>query len=252
MGEIDWAARLDRARELSVQIDEIICREGRMAVARELLGAHFIGPESYQEIFGVKDVGTVPPIPAGVTAELLNAECPLAKDGRKIKDTHRLVFIPSALDGAPFTINELLKLAPEAEEKCGRGRLFYCIWAGDAFANSPFTEGKWILLPMFLIPKTIDKNYAAQEAEVAKFKGAYEVPTAFEMVAGLVMNDLCVRPERSKAGDYYNLHGWCSDEQSAGRRIFVGGLGEWGLGLDCRSVAFDAGTLGRAARRNIE
>ena len=54
MGEIDWAARLDRARELSVQIDEIICREGRMAVARELLGAHYIGRKVTKRSLGSK------------------------------------------------------------------------------------------------------------------------------------------------------------------------------------------------------
>ena len=33
-------------------------------VVRELLGKNFIGPEDYKSIFGVSDVGVVPPIPA--------------------------------------------------------------------------------------------------------------------------------------------------------------------------------------------
>lgn len=49
-----------------------------------ILGNHYIGPEAYKDIFGVKDVGVVPPIPASVTPELLYQRCSLVNDGRTV------------------------------------------------------------------------------------------------------------------------------------------------------------------------
>ena len=111
-------------------------------------------------------------------------------------------------------------------------------------------------MPTLLIPSTNKINYAAQELKLAKFKGAYYTPTALEMVAGLVMNDLCVRPERSKAGDCYSRYGWCSDElksgDRAGWRVNVGCLNSAGLYFERNAVDSEGVYLGRAALRTIE
>ena len=253
MGEIDWRARLEQARELSAQVDEIIraSHQGREAVAQELLGAHFIGPEQYKEIFGVTDVGTVLPLPGSITAELLNQECPLVNDGTKIKDTHRLVFIPHALDGEPLTINSLRELAMDIGPKRFRGAMFPSShwYAHEAFANTALSEGRWILMPMLRIPGTLGETYAAQDAILKKDFPDYHTATAFERVVGLVMNDLHVGGD---AGGYAYLTGSCADVltdeygNDSGRRVNIGNFQG-----SCLEIS-DNGLFGRAALRNLE
>ena len=274
MAEIDWGARLKEVSEWVAKMDEAIARASLSrgeAVARELLGAHYIGPESYQEIFGVKDVGSVPPIPAGVTAELLNAECPLAKDGRKIKDTHRLVFIPTALDGKKFTLWTLGNRAPEAQKKCGRGDLLQIFDKrnGYQFANKSLSKGGWILMPMLLIPGTLGKAVWEQEKILRRQFPDYHLASVLEMAAGLVMNDLCVRPGR-RMGDYSRHYGQCSDTISVycdgysgysyEQNIIVGKFGDtWTYGrgdsplfITNRKYREYGDDIGLAGLRNIE
>ncbi|MCB0317326.1 MAG: hypothetical protein KDD56_01115, partial [Bdellovibrionales bacterium] len=70
---------------------------------KTILGKNYFGAEDYQAIFR-RGVDKVPKIPASVTPELLNSKCPMAEDGRLIKDTHRLVLVPRLLGTDEFTI----------------------------------------------------------------------------------------------------------------------------------------------------
>jgi hypothetical protein len=50
-----------------------------------------------------------PALPATITEELLNSECPL-HPGEKIKDTHLLVLVPKTVNGEPYTALKLDEL----------------------------------------------------------------------------------------------------------------------------------------------
>ncbi|MEY4668022.1 MAG: hypothetical protein RL518_721, partial [Pseudomonadota bacterium] len=74
---------------------------------RELLGKNFLGSKAWRSQ-GI-DVGVAPPIPASVTKELLESECPL-HPGQKVKDTHILMLVPKTVNGEAYTALKLDEL----------------------------------------------------------------------------------------------------------------------------------------------
>ncbi|MEY4668056.1 MAG: hypothetical protein RL518_755, partial [Pseudomonadota bacterium] len=100
-----WVAEAQKLKDLSA---EDFCKDiDFRPEVRELLGKNFLGSEAWSSQ-GI-DVGVAPPIPASVTKELLESECPL-HPGQKVKDTHILVLVPERVNGKPYTPLELDKL----------------------------------------------------------------------------------------------------------------------------------------------
>lgn len=215
-----------------------------------ILGKNFIGPESIKKLLNVSDIGSVPPIPATVTRELLNKRCPLANDGRTIAETHRLIFVPNKLDGKDLTIASFGKTALAAKDIHGRGEILpNPTWFDDKdFAHKALPSGRWILMPDRELPNSRGRNYANQEKELAKFP-EYHTAQAMEMVFGRGMDDLQNKPKR-KSQPYYNIYMWCTDEAGSGRRVYVRIDGD-GLNIGRVEVGFAHDGLGRAVLRNI-
>lgn len=63
---------------------------------RERLPGRFVGPDA--GIFAGKNLGDPVAPPANIIS-LLDSHCDLSNDGRKVRDTHALVFIPATIDG---------------------------------------------------------------------------------------------------------------------------------------------------------
>ena len=99
---------------------EDFCKEMDRRMIPELLGKNFLGAEAWRSQ-GI-DVGEVPRLPASITKELLESECPL-HPGEKIKDTHLLVLVPKTVNGEPYSALKLYDLC--ATRKGSEDKLVY-------------------------------------------------------------------------------------------------------------------------------
>ncbi len=208
---------------------------------RKVMGDNIIGPEAYKKVFGARDLGEIPPIPAHITKDLLSQKCELTQDGRTIAETHRLVFIPTKIDGEAFTLTQLAGLAEAAGKTFGRPKMFDdAKWfKEEPFANTPKEKGEWLLVPMTDLPNSREKSYREQQAELQKYP-SYRGASILELLTTLIMNDLILRPERKEIGAYYNTYARCTDTSTSGARVGAGGLTDDGLDIygtdDHRSV----------------
>ena len=195
------------------------CREARrIEQIKAIMGKHYIGPDSIKNLLDVTDIGEVPPIPAKVTPAFLNKPCLLAKDGRTIAQTHRLIFVPNKLDGKDLTIAAFLRTAHSAnlyEVKRIIPNPTLCDhWD---FAHKALPSGRWILMPERELPNSRGKNYKDQEKELAKFPD-YHTAQPMEMVFGRLMNDLKNKLAITNR-PYFNIRMWCTDEEGSSRRV---------------------------------
>lgn len=109
------------------------------------MGQAFLGPEELGKLLGDKNFGDVPLIPAGFTEQLLNRRCPIYQDGKLIKDTHLLVFIPRSVGGKNFTARTLYDVCRK------RGLAAFApkpnTWLAHPLADGPLNESTWVLVP---------------------------------------------------------------------------------------------------------
>jgi len=217
---------------------------------RKVMGDHLIGPEAYKKVFGAKDLGEIPPIPAHITKELLSQECELSQDGRTIAETHRLLFIPAKIDGEALTIMHLAGLAEAAGKTLGRDKMFDSAerLKTEPFANTPKEKGEWLLIPMTDLPNSRSKTYDEQNAELKKYPD-YRGASTLELVTTLIMNDLILQPRRENIGAYYRNGGRCTDKSASGGRVCAGDFVADGLGVGCNYDVARYDDLGRAVVR---
>lgn len=83
-----------------------------LAEVQALMPFRFVGPDA--RIFKGRDIGEVPALPANIL-EVLKSKCTLAKDGRTVAETHRLVLVPKSIDGRPLTLDSLSEFAFSAQ-----------------------------------------------------------------------------------------------------------------------------------------
>jgi hypothetical protein len=249
-----WVAEAQKLKDLS---PEDFCQYiySRPEV-RELLGKNFLGAEAWSSQ-GI-DVGIAPPIPASVTKELLESECPLSP-GQKIKDTHILVLVPETVNGEPYTA---LKLDELCGERKGSGhKLIYdggdwaTRWKGRAWASAPQSESEWVLLPKSdPDPDKVSperhfrrKDIAAQD-EVHKHYPEYREVKAIELMTAVLLNDLINGEPRMLDG---NNDLRCEEPNASGGRVCVGGFTAHGLVVLDDYDDSDNVFIGRALARKL-
>ena len=215
---------------------EDFCRRIDGVEVREALGKNFLGAEAWRSQ-GI-DVGEVPPIPAFITKELLESECPL-HPGAKIKDTHLLVLVPKTVNGEPYSP---LKLDELCGTRKGSGdKLIYdgvdwaTRWKSQRWASDPQSRSEWVLIPKSdpdpskVAPERHfrSKNIAAQD-EVHRLYPEYREVKTVELMTAVVLNDLVNGGPRM-------LEGWnylrCEEPNAFGGRVCVGCFSANGLGV---------------------
>jgi hypothetical protein len=216
-----------------------------------LLGKNFLGPAEWMAQ-GI-GVGEVPPIPASITKELLESECPL-HPGEKIKDTHLLVLVPKTVNGEPFSP---LKLDELCSTRKGSGdRLIYAArtsWKRHAWASAPQSRSEWVLLPKSdLDPSKVasERHFRskriAQQDEVQKLYPDYREVKTVELMTAVLLYDL-THKERLLP-DYLR----CEEPNASGGRVCVGFFDTNGLEVDVGNDADVIDDIGRAlARKTI-
>jgi hypothetical protein len=220
---------------------------------RELLGKNFLGSEAWRSQ-GI-DVGVAPPIPASVTKELLESECPL-HPGQKVKDTHILMLVPKTVNGEAYTALKLDELC--AKRKGSGDRLIdsrYQSWKENPWAFAPQSESEWVLLPKSdPDPDKVSperhfrrKDIAAQD-EVHKLYPEYREVKAIELMTAVLLNDL-INGEPRMLDGYNYLR--CEEPNASGGRVCVGVFNALGLGVNDVSDADAYDCIGRALARKL-
>jgi hypothetical protein len=231
--------------------------ERREQLPRELLGKNFLGAEAWKSQ-GI-DVGAEPALPATITEELLNSECPL-HPGEKIKDTHLLVLVPKTVNGAPYTALELDELC--ATRKGSGDKLIYdgavraTTWKGRDWASTAQVQNEWVLIPKSdpdpnKVPEDKhfrSKNIAAQQNVHETHYPEYREVKTVELMTAVLLHDLV-------NGDPRMLDGWnylrCEEPNASGGRVCVGLFFAYGLRVDGGNVGFVNVSVGRALARKL-
>ena len=250
-----WISEL---RQLKGETAEQFCYRIDGGAQRELLGKNFLGAEEWKKGFGV-DVGQVPPIPASVTKELLNSECPL-HPGQKIKDTHVLMLVPKTVNGEAYTP---LKLDELCAGRKGSGiRLIYDgadwanKWKGQEWATIPQAASEWVLIPKSDPDPKVSpdkhfrsKDIAAQQAVYDAHYSEYREVKTLEVMTLALLNDLVNGEPRILDGSNYLR---CEEPNASGGRVCVGSFNADGLKVRDGGVGGAHGSVGRALARKLK
>jgi len=144
-------------------------------------------PEHYQLHCGsMADNGIYAAVPAGLTLDLMKSACPLANDGRKVGETHILVYVPRTIGSAPFSMATMVDKD---------ARLFWSTndYGSDMIKSAPISESAWMLIPRLDLPGSGGKTLGKQEQILSQFRTSnrsYEVVEALPLVTALVMEAL--------------------------------------------------------------
>jgi hypothetical protein len=234
---------------------EDFCKRIDGVEVREALGKNFLGAEAWRSQ-GI-DVGEVPRLPASITKELLESECPL-HPGEKIKDTHLLVLVPKTVNGEPYSP---LKLDELCSTRKGSGdKLIYdgadwaTAWKGKDWASTPQAQSEWVLIPKSdPDPSKVstDKHFrskkiSAQQKVHEDNYPEYREVKALEVMTMVLLYDL-TNKERLLP-DYLR----CEEPNAFGGRVCVGSFDADGLGVGDDRDDNDDVYIGRAlARKTI-
>jgi hypothetical protein len=226
-GKIDNKFCMSELRQLKAETAEQFC--DRIDLPK-LLGRNFLGPEEWKKGFGV-DVGRVPPIPASVTRELLNSECPL-HPGQKIKDTHVLMLVPKTVNGEPYTPLKLDELC--AKRKGSGDKLIWGqSWKSQSWTTTPQAASEWVLIPKSDPDPKVSpdkhfrsKNIAAQQAVHDKHYPEYRKVKVLEVMTLALLNDL-VNGEPRVLDGWNNLR--CEEPNASGGRVCLGRFEDLGI-----------------------
>ena len=232
------------------------CEEmDRRHLPRELLGKNFLGAEAWKSQ-GI-DAGMEPALPATITEELLNSDCPL-HPGEKIKDTHLLVLVPKTVNGEQYTA---LKLDELCATRKGSGDTLiddgWKSWKEQPWASQQQVQSEWVLIPKSdPDPEKVSadkyfrsKDIAAQQNVHETYYPEYREVKTVELMTAVLLHDLV-------NGDPRMLDGWnylrCVEPNASGGRVFVGHFNADGLRVFDDRVDNDFGFIGRAlARKTI-
>ena len=156
--------------------------------ALSLQSSAVFGAQAWGRYFGA--VGEAPSLPSDID-EILDGPCPFWP-GQAVKDTHLLVLIPSTVAGAAFTLNLLEELTQNP--RGGGHSTQYFLYddevqrsLGEEYPSSSY----WILLTRDVLPGSIGKTYAAQQALVAAQTAPvndfpYEIPCVLEVATAIL------------------------------------------------------------------
>ena len=215
---------------------------------RALLAQNYLGPEVWRTVFGANlNLREVPALPAGLL-EILNEDCKF-KPGKKVHETHLLVFVPETVNGEALTVNSLKARAGDALFwKHDRPDFWF---QGEPFANTG-AKGHWALIPKYLVPGSLGKDYPEQTEILKSNHHQYETAKALDLITALVINKL----NGGDNGDYVSIWGWCSDKTELadnlpGARVDAGNFGASGLDVYRVEESYRLSGLGRAASRKF-
>ena len=173
------------------------------------------------------DVGVEKPLPPNIE-EILNSPCPFWP-GKKIRETHVLVYKPETVNGQPLSLAFLGELVQKPLQ--GNATKYEGLSTGTYPPNTPSGNSYWFLMTRDVIPESRGKSYADQQKLVAtrsqKTKIAYEAPNVLDA-------SLAIFSENVRSGTHlYGREPWtftrCQEKYNADYHLVVGGFAPGGL-----------------------
>jgi hypothetical protein len=220
-------------------------REGLIEQIADLYPKSVIMPEHYQQHFGARaDNGRYAAIPAALTLELMNSLCPLANEGKKIGDTHILVYVPKTIGTNPFSISTMV-------EKYATS-LFWDQnnYGNQAIKDATVSEAGWMLIPRLDLPGSKGKTLEDREQVLAQFKQvneSYEVVEALPLVTALVFESLVYNQK-----SFVDFSARTATAPSPSSRVVVGNFDAGGMGVHGWSGGNAPSGRGLALFRNLK
>jgi hypothetical protein len=181
----------------------------------------------------IGDSGEIPPLPLNIY-EILQSPCPFWP-GKRVKDTHILVFIPRTvtriINGnsvtTPLTLRTLDELLKSSNNGTGVG--YGYIWDKilQEHGDTPIKESHWVLMTNDVIPGSRNQTYAHQKSLVEN--AGYEVPSILDAAASILLE--YIRSGRRLFSNKPWTYTRCQQAVN-GYQLVVGGFAPAGLGVD--------------------
>ena len=148
------------------------------------------GAQAWRQYFG--EVDAQPCLPSDI-GDILNSACPFWP-GRRVRDTHLLVLIPSTVDGKAFTLDLLGELVQNPRGGGHSTKYFlYDDEVQQSFGSVYASSSYWVLLTRDVLPGSRSKPYADQQAliatQTAHIKRApYAIPNVLEAATAILLH----------------------------------------------------------------
>lgn len=176
--------------------------------AREIMGKNFFGIEEWSSLYEVnfsnKQLREVAEFPW--SEDILNTPCPFYKPpcpfykGKKVKETHFAFLGLNAFKGKLLSIIKWQKLHPDSSQPRFHSYAPDRWYIREKFANKLSCGFRWYLMPLKVLPDSVDKVYQEQ---VAMLGSNYEVPLAIEEISKNIL--------------YYQRNGTYINQKNYGR-----------------------------------
>lgn len=199
---------------------------------QNLLSQFIFGQEDWNEYIGqIANINSMPQ----KLAETLEAPCPFW-EGKKIKETHLVTFIPDKVNGSSFNLNLLGSLVTQSKKGHKTGYKYCSSPVKESIGEESSPSSYWILMTKDIIPNTQNKNYKDQQEFVAQIRQKtqlkYELPTTLQAASSILLY-------YTKTGEYLFTNNdpsreWVftrsKDEVSADKwAVAIGGFSNEGL-----------------------
>lgn len=154
-------------------------RAQELAKLRHIRDEYGFGPDNWLKYFG--EVEAVPELPENIES-ILESPCPFW-EGEKVKDTHVLVLIPTAVKGAALTLRSFAQWISSPRNGGHKAEI---VWGGEekksCKVDQKVTTPYWVLMTKTIVPNSRRKPYASQRLLL---KQNHRTPTLLE--ASVVM-----------------------------------------------------------------
>ena len=185
-----------------------------------------IGKMLWERYYG--HVGSEPSLPSNIE-EIMDSPCPFW-EGKKVKDTHLLVLIPSHVAGKPLTLDYLVKLIERPQEEGYETRCHSREYRDARIGSQSPDSSYWVLMTRDVLPGSRNKSYEDQCALVADHANCtglgYEVPRALEAVVVMLLHH--VRSGERLYSDNSSTYTRCQ-ESAEGCQLMMGGFSSKGF-----------------------
>lgn len=230
-----------RSENESLKAENAMLREGLQTLKRKMRALSQVkiptgafGAAAWSQYFG--EVGTAPPLPANI-AKILNDPCPFWS-GRRVRDTHLLVLIPSTVDDRRFNLNLLGELIqnPKGDGRATKFRSYEGDVREILGAQSP-VKPYWVLMTRDILEGSRSKKYAFQKALVASRARDTGLPYALPGVleAATVILSHYVRSGERLYADAPWTYTRCREVIDSQYPSVSGGFVSGGLDVNCSS-----------------